>query len=322
MHTMQRLTRAYENAHLVEFDAGSKFVFMSDAHRGDGSISDEFTKNRHIFIAALGHYFDEGFTLIEAGDNEDLWEWPKFRHIAKANPLTYDLLKCFHGDDRYLRLYGNHDFQMADPDYVEHSTMRARDHLTGEWEAFLPAMQVHEAIIFQHRETGQEIVCVHGHQGDFWNDQAWKYSMFTFRIFWRYLHKLGIKSPTSPTANSFQRHKVERNYVRWIRRNGKALICGHTHRERFPRGDDAPYFNTGSCVYPNYITALELENDAFTLVTWRVVPDANGYLHVSKRNLAGPTPIEEFDLRPDPARHRRPSRSLDWQAKSRRRVRS
>lgn len=312
MQTMQRLSRAYERAKIIEFDSSAKFIVFSDSHRGDGSLSDEFTKNRHNFVAALQHYLTEGYTLIEAGDNDDLWEWPKFRHIYKANPLTFNLLRQFHEEGRYFRLYGNHDFQLADPDYVAHNLYEQRNHFNGKPEKFLDGLEVHEAVVLRNRDTGQEIFVVHGHQGDFANDQAWRVSMFTFRIFWRYLHALGIRSPSSPTRNSFKRHKVERNYVRWILRNGLPLICGHTHRERFPNGSDAPYFNSGSCVYPNYITGLEIADEQISLVMWRVVPDANQYLRVAKRIVAGPRPLTDFALRPDPSRHRRPAKSLDW----------
>ncbi len=312
MRTMERLTRAFDRAKILEIDSSSKIIIFSDSHRGDGSLSDEFTKNRHIFVAALQHYYDEGFTLIEAGDNDDLWEWPKFRHIVKANPLTFSLVRQFHVEDRYLRMYGNHDFQLADATYVRENMYSSRSHLTGERRPLLDDLHVHEAIRLRHRVTGQEIFVVHGHQGDFANDQAWKFTMFTFRMLWRHLHMLGIRSPSSPTRNSFKRHKVERNYVRWIVRNGKALICGHTHRERFPSPGDAPYFNSGSCVYPNYITGIEIIDDEIALVTWRVEPDENGYLRVARRTVAGPSPISDFDKPPVTGRARRPGKSLDW----------
>lgn len=314
MRTMEKLTSAYHQAHVVEFDSSSRFIFLSDSHRGDGSVSDEFMKNRHIFVAALQHYLDEGYTLVENGDIDDLWEFPKYRHITKANPMTFDLLRQFHQRGRYLRTYGNHDMQLADGAYVRRHLWRGRNHVTGQPETLFDGLEVHEAVLLRHAETGQEILTVHGHQGDFANDQAWRWSMFAFRVFWRYLHALGIRSPSSPTRNSFKRHKVERNYVRWILREGTALVCGHTHRERFPRDDDAPYFNSGSCVFPGYITGLEVADDAISLVSWRMVPDTNGYLHVDRRVVAGPRPISEFDQRPDPnGRHRRPARSLDWE---------
>lgn len=313
MHTMRRLTAAYEGAHVIEFDSSSKFVFFSDSHRGDGSVSDEFAKNRQIFAAALTHYYDEGFTLLEAGDNDDIWEWPKFKHIARAQYLAFEPLRAFHAAGRYLRIFGNHDMQLSDQNFVVAHLHYLRDQLSGRLEPFLDGLRVHEAVLLRHKSTGQEILTVHGHQGDFANDQAWRFSMFALRMFWRHLHALGIRSPSSPVRNSFKRHKVERNFVKWIRCHGIALICGHTHRERFPIGGDAPYFNCGSCVFPGYITGLELANDALSLVRWRIVPDPNGYLHVARREVAGPLPISDFALTPDPhRRQRRPSRSLDW----------
>ena len=72
MRTIPRLTRAYRNAKVVEIDSSSKIIIFSDSHRGDGSLADEFHKDRDIFEAALQHYLDEGYTLIEAGDNDEL----------------------------------------------------------------------------------------------------------------------------------------------------------------------------------------------------------------------------------------------------------
>lgn len=63
MKTMQRPTSAYESARIEEFDDDSRYVIMSDCHRGDGSVSDEFLKNKNVYLAALEHYWKEGFTL-------------------------------------------------------------------------------------------------------------------------------------------------------------------------------------------------------------------------------------------------------------------
>ncbi len=311
MRTMPRLTRAYRNARLLEIDSSSKIVIFSDSHRGDGSLADEFHKDRDIFEAALQHYLDEEFTLIEAGDNDELWEYSKFHHILKANPEVFQLIRQFHLKKRYIRIYGNHDMQLRDPQYVREHLYLRLNHVTGRAEPLLDGTKVEEAVLLRHKDTGQEILTVHGHQGDFPNDQAWRASMLTFRVFWRHLHALGIHSPSSPTRNSYRRHKVERNYVRWILEHGTALICGHTHRERFPMGDDAPYFNTGACLFPDYITGLEIENDTISLVSWQIITDPNGYLHVARRTMAGPLALADFDWHPQPGRHRRPGKSLD-----------
>lgn len=53
MFTDRRLTEAYKKARVEYFDEHSKYVIFSDVHRGDGSMSDEFTRNRNIYLHAL-----------------------------------------------------------------------------------------------------------------------------------------------------------------------------------------------------------------------------------------------------------------------------
>ncbi len=72
-----------------------------------------------------------------------------------------------------------------------------------------------------------------------------------------------------------------------------------------------PYFNTGACLFPDYITGLEIENDTISLVSWQIITDPNGYLHVARRTMAGPLALADFDWHPQPGRHRRPGKSLD-----------
>ena len=156
-------------AKVVEIDSSSKIIIFSDSHRGDGSLADEFHKDRDIFEAALQHYLDEGYTLIEAGDNDELWEYPKFHHIIKANPEVFALLRKFHTKGRYMRIYGNHDMQLRDPEYVRHHLYLRLNHVTGRAEPLFDGLKVEEAVLLRHKASGQEILTVHGHQGDFSN---------------------------------------------------------------------------------------------------------------------------------------------------------
>lgn len=300
---MTRLTEAYQSARVVEFDAASRYVFLSDCHRGDGSMSDEFVKNKNIFVAALEYYYAEGFTYVEVGDGDELWETPDFKHVLKANGTPLKLLKRFHDAGRLVYLYGNHNIQMKDPDYAR-ACFEAMTDDSGEPTDFMPGLEPLEALVLRHRGTGQEILAVHGHQGDLPNDQNWHFTRWTFRIFWKYLHAFGIHSPSSPVQNIFKQHKVERNYKRWIRQSHVPLICGHTHREKFPRSDELPYFNAGCCTFPSYITGIEIVDDQIQLVGWRVEPDANRYLHVVRRVLAGPQPISRYAMSHGSTSHR------------------
>jgi len=297
MRTMERLTSAYRNARVEEFDENSKYIILSDCHRGDGSMSDEFLKNKNIYVAALDHYFDNGYTYIEGGDGDELWEHKHYKHIIKANGIVFSRIKRFHEAGRFIKLYGNHDMQLKYPAFVRKHLWTAPNPDTGELEPFLTGLEVVESLVLKHRRTGQEILVVHGHQGDFSNDQAWMMNMYSLRWFWKYLHAFGIRSPSSPVRNSYRRHKVERNYNKWIRLNGIALICGHTHREKFPRTGELPYFNSGSCVYPSHITGLEIADDTITLIRWRIDANPDGFLQAARRVMAGPVPLAKFDLK-------------------------
>lgn len=302
MRTMARLTRAYRHARIEEFDDDSRYVFFSDVHRSDGSAADEFVKNKNIYLAALDYYYAEGYTYIEVGDGDELWENLDFKHVLKANGTPFRMIKNFYDDGRLIRIFGNHDIHFSDSDWVERNLSHYIDD-SGQFVDLMPGLEPCEAVVLRHRETGQELLALHGHQGDFPNDQMWRWTMWSFRLFWKYMHAFGLRSPSSPVRNMFKRHKVERNYKKWIGRHRRALICGHTHREKFPWPGELPYFNTGCCIYPSYIIGLEIIDGQIQLVGWRVEPDAKRYLHVVRRTLAGPRPLADFDMRPDQGRH-------------------
>lgn len=75
------------------------------------------------------------------------------------------------------------------------------------------------------------------------------------------------------------------------------LICGHTHRYKFPRNGDLPYFNTGCCIYPTTISAIEISEGKVQLVRWKMRPNRDGMIVVKKDVLRGPTSLAEFDQR-------------------------
>ena len=85
MNTDKRLTEAYNGAKIEYYNEQSKYVIFSDIHRGDDSVSDEFARNQNIFLHALDYYYAKGYTYVEAGDGDELWEYPKFKHIRLAH---------------------------------------------------------------------------------------------------------------------------------------------------------------------------------------------------------------------------------------------
>lgn len=300
MKTNERLTNAYKKAKVIYFDENSKYAFLSDVHRGDDSVSDEFTRNQNLFLHALNFYYGEGYTYVEVGDGDELWEYKKFKHIRLAHTDAFVVIKKFFDKNRFILLYGNHNIYLKDKKFVSENYYTFYDEYNQERVELFKGITPLEAIVLKHRTSGQEILVVHGHQGDFMNDQFWKFSMVLLRYFWRFAHVVGFENPASPARNLYRRHKVERNYNKWIEEHKVMLICGHTHRPKFPKNDDLPYFNTGCCIHTRGITGIEITNGEINMIAWRIVADENGVVRVERQIARGPEPICKYDCKNHP----------------------
>lgn len=298
MFTNKRLDEAFSKAPIIPFDDTHRFIIFSDCHRGDNSIADEFAHNQNLLLHALEHYYREGYTFIENGDGEELWEHAKFRHIRFAHGDIYSLIQRFYLDRRYLMIYGNHNMVFGNPLEVQDKLHTYRDEYTGETVPLLEGIITHEALILEYTPSGQMLYVAHGHQGDLLNDQLWWVSRFWMRYFWRYMHIIGFHNPASPAKNQHKRHKIERRFVKWVKETHHLLIIGHTHRPKFSLPDEDPYFNSGSCVRPRNITGLEIVGGEIQLIEWRIWPDEAGRLQVVRRVLRGPERLVDYG---DPA---------------------
>jgi len=151
-----RLDRAYKNAKVIPFDDQSKFILFSDCHRGDNSFADEFANNRNIYIHALTHYYNEGYTYCELGDGDELWENHSFKQLLRAHKNAYELLQLFYQEDRLEMIWGNHDMVYRNPRYVKKHLSYYLDHKTGEEVALFPNIKYEEAILLKHTKTNQQ----------------------------------------------------------------------------------------------------------------------------------------------------------------------
>jgi hypothetical protein len=116
----------------------TKYLIFSDIHRDDasddvgdlrtGSI-DHFKGNAALYQRILDHAISGGYTVLEAGDCEELWfvrdaaAYPsktvgteqvldvqaKMQAIVDSHPAIYDRLRQLHQAGRYVRIQGNHD---------------------------------------------------------------------------------------------------------------------------------------------------------------------------------------------------------------------
>lgn len=102
----KRLDRTFKNAPVLPFDINSKIVLFSDCHRGVGNNNDNFLKNQHIYFAALRYYYTNGFTYIELGDGDELWENRSFAAISEIHSNVFWQLSLFEKEHRLHMLYG------------------------------------------------------------------------------------------------------------------------------------------------------------------------------------------------------------------------
>jgi hypothetical protein len=192
-------------------------------------------------------------------------------------------------------IWGNHDMVYKDPEYVKKHLSSYFEPIDETNKELFTDITFHEALILNHRETGQEIFLVHGHQADWWNYTLWRWARFLVRVLWKPLQVWGIADPTSPAKNYKELIKVERRIKKWILNNNKLLtIVGHTHRPRFARPGEIPFFNDGSCVHPRSITGIEITNGAIVLIKWHIATKEDGTLQIVRVVLEGPKKLIDY----------------------------
>ena len=274
----QALTRALHAATTVPFDDSSRIVFISDCHRGDGGYADEFARNEDIYLDALSHYAGAGFTYVELGDGDELWKNRRFDDVRRAHRETYALLQLLQRQGRFHMVWGNHDgwWQESESPAGPSARCHEAEVLRRAYAELLDGGRVHPGLVFRHASSGVRLFATHGHQADPFSHQLAGLGRFFVGRVWKSLQWFGFQDPTSAAENAAPVTALERRLAGWAQRHRQPLICGHTHRPHFPRPGEIPYFNTGSCVHPRAITALELQAGALTLVCWQAPPPSGG----------------------------------------------
>lgn len=262
----ERIDRALDAALYLPLHAHSRYVILSDCHRGEGTANDNFLKNEHLYLAALSYYLKRGFCYLELGDGEELWENRSMERIIRYHGEVYGLLDCFKKSGRLVQLYGNHDMQLRAERFA--------------------------AVVLENQEGGRNICMVHGHQADFFNSVCWRLARFLVRYLWKPMENLGVNDPTSAARNYKKAVRYEKCLEEWTRKHDVYLVAGHSHRPRLPEDGTSYYLNAGSCVHPGGITAIEIETMKTTLVKWKVVTRSDLSLSVAREALAGPILIQ------------------------------
>lgn len=281
MNYYARLTDAFHEAPHLPLHEQSNYVLFSDCHRGMGTSNDNYLKNQNLYLAALKHYYKEGYTYIELGDGDELWENRCLDKIEEIHSRTFSILSSYFAKNRLFMIYGNHDRIKGAP-YSCHSS------------AF-PGLIFHSGIILQDAEKQKDVYLTHGHQADFLNASWWKFARLLVRYLWKPLEHFGATDPTSAAINNIKKHKTERRLTHWARKEDRILIAGHTHRPMLGTRQ-SPYFNTGSCVHPKGVTCIEVTGRCMTLIKWSLNTRSDMTLYVDKDTLAGPICIDDYGI--------------------------
>lgn len=266
----KQLTRVFATAPEIPFDDRSHLIFFSDCHRGDRSAVDGFAKNATLFLDVLQHYYCQGFTYIEVGDGDELWENRSFQTVRAAYEAIFNLFHRFNEGGRLHLLLGNHDIT----GFRQHWTRK-------------DGLLVGEGLVLKHAPSRRRIFTVHGHQADFTSYRLYFVGRLMVRRIWRRLQMLGLFR--DQYAGSWKR--IEGRLRTWAKAHQQILICGHTHHPASAATGESPYFNTGSCLKPGELTGLEIVDGAIQAVRWTRAQRAP---HIQRVPVGAPQPLHAF----------------------------
>ena len=258
-----RIEHAISNGVKLPLCKCSRYVVFSDCHRGTGNMSDNFLFNQHLYLAALDYYYAKNFYYLELGDGEELWENRSLDRIKDCHSNVYCRFDCFTARKKFCKIYGNHDMELKND---------------------LP-----ESIILKNQEGGRDLCLIHGHQADFFNSVCWKLSRFLVRHLWKPLEMFGVNDPTNAARNYRKVKKYEQFMVNIAKKKDIYLMAGHSHRPHLVENE--LYINVGSCVHPQGITTIEIENMHMSLVKWYMGAKKDGTLYVEREVLKEEIPV-------------------------------
>lgn len=293
----------------VPFDLNTgRFIFLSDQHKGAKDFADDFRNTEANYMCALQYYYDNGFTFINLGDCEELWEATPSQVIEK-NRLTLLEEAQFLASGRYHRIYGNHDLEW---NYAIQQSIYLKP-------IFGPTLSIKEGLLLttDYNNETFSVFLAHGHQGDQRSDGN-AFSKWFVAAIWTPIQRY-LEISVEVISDSFElvdEHNILM-YEWSATQNNLLFISGHTHRPVFASLDHMDrlanqlerakqigdvelisslqqqidqrkqeyqgkkiiktmakptYFNTGCCCYPDGdLTGIEIEDGFIRLVKWRCI---------------------------------------------------
>ncbi|MBW8683380.1 metallophosphoesterase [Chitinophaga rhizophila] len=206
----------------------ASIIIFSDQHKGGRDGSDDFMLAETTYLAALRHYYDNGFTLINLGDCEELWENTPSVVIEKNRASLLEEA-LFLQQQRYYRIFGNHDlewnYQVPRDQYLK--------------PLFGKELKVYEGLVLNmnYKNSIHSIFLAHGHQGDKHSDGNAFSKWFVAAIWTPVQRWLNIRLDTiSDSFDLVDKHNII--MYEWSQQYKKTmLISGHTHKPVFASMD-------------------------------------------------------------------------------------
>jgi len=282
-----------------------RFIIFSDQHKGARDAADDFTLAEKNYTSALDYYYNNGFTFINLGDCEELWENTPDK-VMKANKPVLQSETRFLLQNRYYRVFGNHDLEWKYP-FQQALYLKP---------VFGNTLKIYEGIELQtqHNNKTYSIFLTHGHQGDKRSDGN-PVSTWIVAAIWTPIQRF-LDININTTSDSFE--LVDAHNIMmydWSATQQQLIfISGHTHKPVFASldhidllthqlneaklaADEAgikkiesqlalyekeyqgkkfiksmaypSYFNTGCCCFDDGdCTGIEIEDGNIRLVKW------------------------------------------------------
>jgi hypothetical protein len=291
----------------VHFELNSgKFIILSDQHKGAKDLADDFRNTESNFMKTLQHYYEQGFTFINLGDCEELWEATPSKVIEK-NRVTLLEEARFLASGRYHRIYGNHDLEW---NYEIQRTLFLKP-IFGSKLAVNQGYCLSQHIKKKHSPFSLPMVT----KGDQRSDGN-AFSKWFVAAIWTPIQRL-LEIQVDRISDSFElvdKHNILM-YEWSVTQNNLLFISGHTHKPVFASLDHMDrlvkqlelakaennteliqsitsemekrkleyagkqilktmakpsYFNSGCCCYPDGdLTGIEIADGFIRLVKWK-----------------------------------------------------
>jgi len=239
---------------ILELKKNSRIIVFSDQHRGAKNGADDFMKAEESYLKALEYYFQNKFLFISLGDSEELWE-NTLASVKKHNTLTFESEKRFILQDRFFKVFGNHDLYWD-------NTLLASQQLNA---IYGKKLKVFEGMVIEKDNTNDNkqppkkkryflfsqvevhskkdempiancpltIFLTHGHQGDASSDGNW-FSKFFVANIWAPLQSYLRINPNTPAYDEDTKTLHNLIMYEWSAKyKNLVLITGHTHQPVF-----------------------------------------------------------------------------------------